>query len=151
MKPSIAQGRIQARADFHAATKPIIDNATKKLKAAGPKVSRTARRADIKDDRQAELRIERQEAASLPALDEARATRQSKSNTAPTATPSTSGTTAQVVSLQAARAAFTASNQATLQALPDQASNKTKTSEASHASPSLAEKARLMREKMRNG
>lgn len=151
MKPSIEQGRIQARADFHAATKPIIDNATKKLKNSGPKVSRTARKADIKGDRLAELRLERQEAASLPALEEARTARQSKSNTAPTATPSTSGTKAQVVSLQAARAAITVSNPATLQALPDQASLDTKTSEASPASPSLAEKARLMREKMRNG
>jgi len=151
LKPSIEQGRIQARADFHTATKPIIDNATKKLKNSGPKVSRTARKADIKGDRLAELRLERQEAASLPALEEARAARQSKSNTAPTATPSTSGTKAQVVSLQAARAAITASNPATLQALPDQASLDTKTSEASPASLSLAEKARLMREKMRNG
>lgn len=151
LKPSIEQGRIQARADFHTATKPIIDNAKKKLKNSGPKVSRTARKADIKGDRLAELRLERQEAASLPALEEARAARQSKSNTTPTATPSTSGTKAQVVSLQAARAAITASNSATLQALPDQASLDTKTSEASPASPSLAEKARLMREKMRNG
>lgn len=150
MTPSIEQGRIQARADFHSAAKPIIDKATKKLKAAGPKVSRTARRADIKDDRQTELRLERQVAASLPALYKANGSKHSKSNTVTTSSPTE--TTAQVVSLQEARTAIGPSNSTIHPVVASQGPLATpKNSDVAPAALSLAEKARLMRERMRNG
>lgn len=148
MKPTIEQRRIQSRADFHSETKPIIDNATKKLKASGPKVSRTARRADIKDDRQAERRIERQATASLPALK--KSTEATPSKSATNASISV-GTTTPAVFLQTAPNAINTSKPSTMEALSSQEPIATETSEEPSPSRSLAEKARLMREKMRHG
>ena len=155
MTPAIAQGRIQARADFHTASKPIIENALKELKAAGPKTSRTARRADIKGDRQAELRGERQEAAALPSIEQAPA-HQRAARTVTAGTPATAApTTGQVVSLQARRAAVGTGSSVAVAAVP--ALPLSDVSPLALASPStanpvsLAEKARLMREKMRHG
>ena len=147
MTPEIDQGRIQTRADFHAGTKAIIENASKLLKAAGPKGSRTARRADIKDDRQAELRHERQEAAELPSISQATATPRAARAVAASGVPMTG----QVVSLQAKRDAAVACRPAVV--VPTQLPGAMASPEALSTStpPSLAEKARLMRERMRRG
>lgn len=66
LRPAIEQTRIQALANFHSSTEPIIQAAKKELRSAGIKTSRTARRADTKDARFEELRTERQELASPP-------------------------------------------------------------------------------------
>ncbi len=171
MTPAIDQGRIQARADFHGATKPIIDGALEKLKKAGPKKSRTARKADIKGDRMDELRKERQEVAAMPS---GHATGKEKQPDAPkghsTAQPTSptqpvnqsgASTSAigRVVSLQAVRAGL---NTGTPEVPPASPGSPAKTTLAeapvalSAASPasaplSLEDKARLMRERMRNG
>lgn len=66
MRPDIEQDRIQATADFHDTTAGVISTALKRLKSSGQKVSRSARKADTKPARQAELRVERQELAAMP-------------------------------------------------------------------------------------
>lgn len=150
MTPSIEQGRIQARADFHARTNPIIDGAAKKLKAAGPKKSRTSRRADIKDDRQAELRQERHEAAVLPKLEQVL-------TVTPVANEGSTQTIGQVTSFQAKRAAVGTDKPVNVALLPASALevkvalDSTSSSTPNPTSISLAEKARLMRERMRHG
>lgn len=128
VKPSIKQVQIQSLTDYHTKTTPIIDDAEKQLKAAGPKATRTARRKDTKADRQKELQIERQEAASLPALTKASGSGASSGGPA---------ATAQVVSLL--RASATAGVDDPTPAPP------------LSAALSLANKVRAMREKMRNG
>ncbi|WP_084545329.1 Mu transposase C-terminal domain-containing protein [Derxia gummosa] len=60
MRHEIEHQQAQARADLHAATAGIFATAAAKLAAAGIKKSRTARRADIAEDRQQERRLERQ-------------------------------------------------------------------------------------------
>lgn len=149
MTPAIDQGRIQSRADFHNGAKTVIDNASKQLKAAGPKGSRTSRRADIKDDRQAELRHERQEAAVLPSSAQASATQPATQAVAASAAP----TTGQVVSLEAKRAASVVRGPAAVATVPAQPTGVMQSLDSpSTATPlSLAEKARLMRERMRHG
>lgn len=154
LTPAIEQGRIQARADYHAAANPINENALRALKAAGPKASRTSRRADIKDDRQAELRKERQEVAALPRTAQSstpQAATRTVAGTAPTAgaTPKTG----QVVSLQAKRAAATAASGPAAPAVaPTQSSSLPPADNpTTPTSISMAEKVRLMRERMKNG
>jgi putative transposase len=58
------QARIQGLANYHNKTELIIDIAKATLKAANLKTSRTARRADIREDRAEELRVERKELAA---------------------------------------------------------------------------------------
>jgi hypothetical protein len=70
MSPDIEQGRIQVTADYHSAANPIIEGAKKRLKTEATKASRTARRADIKEARQAELRTERQSTATATVVHE---------------------------------------------------------------------------------
>lgn len=70
MSPDIEQGRIQVTADFHGAVGPIIAGAKKRLKTESTKASRTARKADIKEARQAELRTERQSTAPATVVNE---------------------------------------------------------------------------------
>lgn len=154
LTPAIDQGRIQARADYHAAANPINENAVRALKAAGPKATRTSRRADIKDDRQAELRKERQEVAALPRTAQSSAPQLAARTVAGTSTAAgATPTTGQVVSLQAKRAAAAAaSGPAAPAAAPTQSSALTPADNPTTPIPlSLAEKARLMRERMLNG
>lgn len=173
MTPAIDQGRIQARADFHGTTKPIIDSALENLKKAGPKKSRTARRADIKGDRMDELRKERQEVAAMPALGST--TRKKQLNALSvnlpahpaqpvrmaqpqTLSPSKPPSAGQIVSLQAVRAGLNASSPAAVPAgsdtpvqLPPTNMPAATSTSVTSAPLSIADKARLMRERMRNG
>ena len=70
MDATIEQGRRQTRSEYHDATKSIIDAAKNNLKNSGLKKSRSARRADTKGERAVALRIERQQLASKPIVDE---------------------------------------------------------------------------------
>jgi hypothetical protein len=150
LTPAIAQGRIQTRADYHGAVDPINANALKKLKAAGPKKSRTSRRADIKDDRKAELRKERQEAAILPMLEHAstpdRATKPAAAGPSAVIAP----VTGKVVSLQSKRATV-ANNAAAVSPAHSPAATTASDTSSTSTTLSIAEKARLMRERMRHG
>jgi putative transposase len=64
-RPSIEQSRAQANMEFHRKVDPVTAAAKKKLRDSGKKKSRTARRADVKEDRQDELRAERQALAPM--------------------------------------------------------------------------------------
>lgn len=64
-RPAIEQNRSQTMMEFHQKVDPVTDAAKKKLRDDGKGISRTARRADIKNDRAAELRNERQRLASV--------------------------------------------------------------------------------------
>jgi putative transposase len=66
MRPDIRQDRIQAMADFNDAAGQVTATALTRLKKSRNKVSRSARKADTKPARQAELRVERQELAAMP-------------------------------------------------------------------------------------
>lgn len=70
LAPQIEQARLQARADRHQATAPILEAAKSALVAArrantNGKLSRSARRADTKEARLQELQRERQSSAPL--------------------------------------------------------------------------------------
>lgn len=167
MTPAIDQARIQARADYHAATKPIIDNARKELKSAGPMKARTARRAAIKGDRLNELKKERQEIAAEPInshdvendspnIHETNISQLSteRRGLVPTSDTSTSSS-GRVVPLRLARPELSTSVPSvipTRQAAGDSI-QPTEPSVIHTDNPrlSLAEKARLMRERMRHG
>jgi hypothetical protein len=58
--PGIEASRAQTALEFHNSVVPVTDAAKKRLVDEGSGKSRTAKRADIKKDRQAELRDERQ-------------------------------------------------------------------------------------------
>lgn len=141
------QRRIQTRADFHAATQPIIDKAKRALAASSLKVSRTARRADIKDDRQRELRKERQEVAAVVGDSQPFAGGQARNATAQELPPARG----RVVSLPAARAAASAHPQSTNLGHQPEGAHPSVESAPAAGVMSLAEKARAMRERMRNG
>lgn len=57
--------RLQNTVDFREKTQSVIDGAKKRLKAAQPKTSRSARRADTKPARHAELSEERKSSARI--------------------------------------------------------------------------------------
>lgn len=63
--PAVDQARIQAAADWHSAVKPVNDVARADLARQSVKASRSARRAETKAARQAELGRERLATASL--------------------------------------------------------------------------------------
>lgn len=64
-KNDIEQNRRQVMAEFHERADKVVDRAKKELKEKSSGKSRTARRADIKADRQDELRTERQARSTL--------------------------------------------------------------------------------------
>ncbi|MFA6064141.1 MAG: Mu transposase C-terminal domain-containing protein [Gallionella sp.] len=63
-RPNTDQSRLQANHVFRNAVAPTVAGAKKRLKAAGPTQSRSARRADTKVARQQERQSERQDAAA---------------------------------------------------------------------------------------
>lgn len=68
--PEIEHAHNESAFDLITKTKPVVDAAKKRLSQEKSKLSRTARRADIKPDRQAELRQERNERAEATAITE---------------------------------------------------------------------------------
>jgi hypothetical protein len=64
LMPEIEQRRIDEQAQFHRRADTIIKEAKSRLKHAGPKLSRSARKADTRDARENELRQERQRLAA---------------------------------------------------------------------------------------
>jgi putative transposase len=155
MTPAIDQGRIQARATYHAAADPINSNARQELKAAGPKSSRTSRRADIKADRQAELRKERQEVAAPQSIQQS-STHQVAARTVagPVAAGGAKPSTAQVVSLQAKRAATAATSGTAVPTVAAAVQPSDSLPPDSSTTPiplSLAERIRLQQERMHRG
>lgn len=60
----IDQSRLQVNHEFRKNVKPTVDAAKDRLKAAGPKMSRSARRADTKEERTQERLKERQQIAT---------------------------------------------------------------------------------------
>lgn len=151
LTPAIDQGRIQARADFHASSNEIIDTARLKLKQAGPTTSRTARKAKTKGDRAVELRQERQEAAELPRPAK-RSEPQQSIQALGRVNTSRSSLTGQVVPFEVARSAangpFPAASTTSADAPPNDFQS---TPIAANSPKTLAEKSRLARDRMRNG
>jgi putative transposase len=131
-------------------TNPVVNGAKKRLTQAKSKLSRTGRRADIKPDRQAELREERNERAEATALAER----------------PQSGDSAQVVSISTVKAAKTSqaatpsgatakvsaetSSKQTIGAPTSIAISKT-TNSSLKQSPTLEEIAQAAREQMFHG
>ncbi|WP_085315010.1 Mu transposase C-terminal domain-containing protein [Derxia lacustris] len=153
MRHEIEHQQAQARADLHATTESIVSAAAAKLAAAGTKKSRTARRADIAEDRQQERRLERQ--ALRPAM----------RLTPPDGFPGTKrpieGEPARgsnILPLRPARSAIERAAESSRKEASVQLSNDLLASaDMSPATspqpraPSLADKLRLAQEKMRNG
>lgn len=154
LTPNIDQGRVQARADFHASTQPVIDEAMRGLKRAGPKKSRTARRADTRADRQAELRQERQDHGALPHLFGSQDPQHSTDSRGNHSANISGAQTGQIVSFQAARSNVAEREKPELPPAPtyDAAHRVMSSPSSTPAAPrTLAEKARQMRERMRRG
>jgi hypothetical protein len=65
-RPQVEDSRAQTMLRFHEQILPVVDASKKRLRDEGKKTSRSARRADIREDRAQELRKERQALAASP-------------------------------------------------------------------------------------
>lgn len=134
LKPDLEHMRLQAAADFHAATQPAIDASRARLQGTPAKASRSARRADTKEAREKERSEERKKKAAF------------KSSQAPEHSQGSSPTKAEVVDLSQARA------RQPLGHAPQQHSESgaSATAAALNKPLSLAEKVRLARQKLKD-
>lgn len=131
-------------------TNPVVSGAKKRLAQVTSKLSRTARRADIKPDRQAELREERNERAEATAMAE-HPQRADSAQVVSISTAKSVVTSKPPTSLVAAAQVYGEKSSKQLIGPPSSVTKNTTTNSSLDKSTTLEEKAKAARKQMLHG
>jgi hypothetical protein len=142
--PEIEHSHNTSAVGLITATTPVVSGAKKRLSQANSKLSRTARRADIKPERQAELQAERNERAEATASAERQQSADSAQVVSISAAKSAKGTkpATQVIAVTSSKQPIGA---------PASTAKNTATNSDLQKSPSLEEIAKAARKQMLHG